>query len=1348
MKMKQLLAGVLALGTALMTLADEPYRLHRYDSFMGTPPMEGATVFLGNSITNMHNWNEAFNSDTHIINRGNSGGLAYEWIQQIEAITDFKPAKLFIGIGTNDISSGQSVESVVEDISLIVDRVKLASPRTKIHIQTILPRSNNGDYCMPRINEVNSRLSAKYAGSDVTVIYLSDVMAGMRTQSGSGVDSYAPDGLHPSGKGYRVWVNHIKDYVNGEVGYFDGAYNSIITSVSNPDRIGQFSLLPVKNTDVLFLGDEMVENGEWNELLRNFNVKKRSNGYGHGGIGLAAAKNYMTVSLTTNTEKQKAPEKVLIYCGISELTNTSVDAAAYKTSYADLVNHIHTLAPTTEVVAVSILPVSAQAAKAAEFNTALQELAAADDKLTYVDITTGMNADCYQGNYVNGLGYVTIANNLAPVIGNCNPVSVDEYEQYYDARQNRKQLGLLYNKVYKALNKTNVDQAGGYTTEGVAQLQALKTAIGNELAKCGNPSEVLADFTQQVNEAMSKVAMPGTFDGRYYRLTSVREGRSLGVVNGALAGQVVEADITRGGDIWRFDPRTDGTFDIMTYNGYYLVPGSTASKTKPSFGWSISHSNTVPGTYVITASSGGTNYQINQASGATTIHNWYGLSFPNRDDQGCAYYFYEYDGAMEPEQVVTDRWIKMKFMNGYNSSIVTTKNRVTTLSPGVDRSNGLYEIQYAAAPSFPCEEYIFMSLNADGTRSFRFPSGHYISLAGVALRGDETVSTTDTSLQKNLKVQFDANNYMAIQYITPFNNGNNVILGGKSGSNLSYYEVTDADVAPYDIWTVTIKGVNNTMTGVSSASLRAIRGDLTVTYNNAANKGHKTVYNNGTFFVDKGTIINASDLTFGGNTSAQALTTPQVTISNSGKTIIVDWTAGMPEGWYTMDVHSYTGSRVDIASWTNTAINNNADRIYAAEEELLQVLNGSLINYYHVNIGAEQTDRPAKHLIYLVKNSATSYSAQTISGHYFKDNGCADRQVNFITFTPHATEANVYNTVWCVWGNNATTNNNGGTSNGSSSIGATTAMIGKFSGNNTYYNFLPASTEPYNVYKVTIIGAPNAARINADTRVTLNHPDNKGLNRVYNGGRFFVAAGSTITAAHLSAPVVNDVTPKINVSPGSIVVDYTTEVTNVNSVTVDHTSASLAAGQSTKLNATVSAGAGTVPSLLWESSNPAVATVNVSGLVKAVGKGTAVITAKCGNKSATCTVTVSQPATGVNLSHSILDMELTSNAMPVQITSTVLPANSDETEVTWSSSDPKVAEVNNGTVTALTAGSTVITATCGKASNHCLVFVNATTGIESVVVEGNAGMMYDLQGRRVYRPQHGIYVRNGVKIKL
>lgn len=83
------------------------------------------------------------------------------------------------------------------------------------------------------------------------------------------------------------------------------------------------------------------------------------------------------------------------------------------------------------------------------------------------------------------------------------------------------------------------------------------------------------------------------------------------------------------------------------------------------------------------------------------------------------------------------------------------------------------------------------------------------------------------------------------------------------------------------------------------------------------------------------------------------------------------------------------------------------------------------------------------------------------------------------------------------------------------------------------------------------------------------------------------------------------------------------EPTNVNSVTISETSLNLAIGATKQLKATTDpAGA----SVTWESSNSAIASVTPGGAVKAEAEGEATITAKAGDKSATCKVTVSADA--------------------------------------------------------------------------------------------------------------------------
>ena len=104
------------------------------------------------------------------------------------------------------------------------------------------------------------------------------------------------------------------------------------------------------------------------------------------------------------------------------------------------------------------------------------------------------------------------------------------------------------------------------------------------------------------------------------------------------------------------------------------------------------------------------------------------------------------------------------------------------------------------------------------------------------------------------------------------------------------------------------------------------------------------------------------------------------------------------------------------------------------------------------------------------------------------------------------------------------------------------------------------------------------------------------------------------------------------------------------------------------------------------------------------------VTTTDGGKTATCTVTVTNPAVPVQ-SVSLNKTELSLNVgESVTLTATVLPDNADNKAVTWSSSDAAVATVDsNGKVSAVAAGSAVITVktTDGEKTATCTVTVIA-----------------------------------------
>ena len=83
----------------------------------------------------------------------------------------------------------------------------------------------------------------------------------------------------------------------------------------------------------------------------------------------------------------------------------------------------------------------------------------------------------------------------------------------------------------------------------------------------------------------------------------------------------------------------------------------------------------------------------------------------------------------------------------------------------------------------------------------------------------------------------------------------------------------------------------------------------------------------------------------------------------------------------------------------------------------------------------------------------------------------------------------------------------------------------------------------------------------------------------------------------------------------------------VTAVTLSKNSLTLRAGQTATLSATVSPDDATDKTIVWTSSNVEVAAV-ADGVITALKVGTATITAKSGDKSATCEVTVENTAEG------------------------------------------------------------------------------------------------------------------------
>ena len=135
----------------------------------------------------------------------------------------------------------------------------------------------------------------------------------------------------------------------------------------------------------------------------------------------------------------------------------------------------------------------------------------------------------------------------------------------------------------------------------------------------------------------------------------------------------------------------------------------------------------------------------------------------------------------------------------------------------------------------------------------------------------------------------------------------------------------------------------------------------------------------------------------------------------------------------------------------------------------------------------------------------------------------------------------------------------------------------------------------------------------------------------------------------------------------------------------------------------------------WSSSNPAVASVDASGLVTALGNGKATIEATSGGASNTVKITVAQASAEINIIP--IKATLTALGEPLQLKATVNDKENQpipDAPVSWSSSNTSVVNVSpQGLVTARGNGKVTITAKSGaKSSTAEITVVQLATTIE------------------------------------
>lgn len=153
-------------------------------------------------------------------------------------------------------------------------------------------------------------------------------------------------------------------------------------------------------------------------------------------------------------------------------------------------------------------------------------------------------------------------------------------------------------------------------------------------------------------------------------------------------------------------------------------------------------------------------------------------------------------------------------------------------------------------------------------------------------------------------------------------------------------------------------------------------------------------------------------------------------------------------------------------------------------------------------------------------------------------------------------------------------------------------------------------------------------------------------------------------------------------------------------------------GTSTELSCTASIDPveAILPPIEWSTSDPSVATVD-GGIVTAHSVGQVTVSAVCGDVTASCTVNIEIPLESIHLDKSECSLLV---GATLQLTAAAEPADASNYAAVWTVADSQIATVSeDGTVTGIAPGTTVVTASCGDITAECTV----TVGIPAEIVQ-------------------------------
>ncbi|WP_371395932.1 GDSL-type esterase/lipase family protein [Fretibacter rubidus] len=181
---------------------------NRVQAIDGAPIIKNGVMLIGDSITEGWLGREDLLPVRSLTNHGVGWDTTAGVLARMPQISRHNPNKIFVMIGTNDLSWGVAKTDIKANYKTLIEILKKRFPKADIYVQSILPRDIDK---RDEVHTMNKSLRENAVQAGVTWIDLTDEFS---ADDGTLDPTLTYDGLHLNDAGYALWAEQLRPHLD------------------------------------------------------------------------------------------------------------------------------------------------------------------------------------------------------------------------------------------------------------------------------------------------------------------------------------------------------------------------------------------------------------------------------------------------------------------------------------------------------------------------------------------------------------------------------------------------------------------------------------------------------------------------------------------------------------------------------------------------------------------------------------------------------------------------------------------------------------------------------------------------------------------------------------------------------------------------------------------------------------------------------------------------------------------------------------------------------------------------------------------------------------------------------